>query len=152
MELDKHSLITELQIKVINMADPHDTGISRQTSTGKYRWLLHRENHLFLRLWWWTFQYLTVTIFLRFSHNSIFISRIDFAENSSITFSWQLVGNKNEIGKNLPFLKFSDSNFLHHRLSSKPSGEIVNFSRLAAVSSSKYLLISLVINNGPSHS
>ena len=36
MELDKHSLITELQIKVINMADPHDTGISRQTSTDCY--------------------------------------------------------------------------------------------------------------------
>ena len=37
MELDKHSLITELQIKVMNMADPHDTGVSKHISTRKYR-------------------------------------------------------------------------------------------------------------------
>ena len=40
--------------------------------------------------------------------------------------------------RNLTFFNFSDSNFSHPKLCSKINGEIVNFARLAAVSSEDY--------------
>ena len=56
--------------------------------------------------------------------------------------------------RSLTFLKFSDSKFSHPGLCSKPSDNIVNFARLATVSSGEYTdhskpPNSLVINNDP---
>ena len=53
--------------------------------------------------------------------------------------------------RNITFFNFSDSNFSHPDLFSKINGEIVNFARLAAISSEDYgsliPLPSLVIND-----
>lgn len=74
---------------------------------------------------------------------SILIWKFDFADKTSINFSWQ-VGRKYEIrSQKFNILKISDLNFSHVGLCSKLIDKIVHFARHSKTSNS------LVINDGP---